>query len=341
MTIDPDAPNHVPWTVPNIYLLSRFKWLENALAAVLHYNSHTKWLQGLTRTRASVKLSKEAWAAVIARCKEAIRRFRKDLNETWRKIDEATESIAVTHHKSVCRIENNLHMGQALLRSKRSRLNVWNAFCWKKNKTDTNRDKGAGKDTLHKLICDHRNEYHKLTSDEKNELSNEYKEYKETKAVGLRISTKSRVNDVTHTLKSVEKQLDNLKSRTGAESILFTTRGSTDLPLHGIAFTMPGVEDFMGTAMCIDAQHFIGKMEGFAVQGIKGAAKNHQQRVSAVCGEICEIMQVGLRGITGDDKGKMQWKNYWRNCHIPNSHAPSYTIPVSSRTFLPHSDPSI
>jgi hypothetical protein len=43
-----------------------------------------------------------------------------------------------------------------------------------------------------------------------------------------------------------------------------------DLPLHGIAFTTEGVEDFLEGAMKMDMQDFIGKMEGFAVQGVKG-----------------------------------------------------------------------
>jgi hypothetical protein len=65
-------------------------------------------------------------------------------------------------------------------------------------------------------------------------------------------------------------QLNNLKSRTGVETMLFTTRGSTDLPLHGVAFATEGVDNFLEGAMKTDTQYFIGKMEGFAVQGVKG-----------------------------------------------------------------------
>jgi hypothetical protein len=52
--------------------------------------------------------------------------------------------------------------------------------------------------------------------------------------------------------------------------MLYATRGSTDLPLRGIAFATEGVEEFMPSVMNIDNQDLISKMEGFAVQGMKG-----------------------------------------------------------------------
>jgi hypothetical protein len=65
-------------------------------------------------------------------------------------------------------------------------------------------------------------------------------------------------------------QFNNLKSRTGVETLLFTTRGSTDMPLRGVAFSTSGVENFLEGALKTDTQDFLGRMEGFAVQGVKG-----------------------------------------------------------------------
>jgi hypothetical protein len=66
-------------------------------------------------------------------------------------------------------------------------------------------------------------------------------------------------------------QLNSLKCRTGAETILYTTRGSTDLPLRGVSITTEGVQTFMASVMGIDNQDLVMKMEGFAIQGIKGS----------------------------------------------------------------------
>ena len=56
--------------------------------------------------------------------------------------------------------------------------------------------------------------------------------------------------------------------------MLFTTRGTTDLPLRGVAFATKGVENFLEHALKTDEQDFVGKMEGFAIQGVKGLVFN-------------------------------------------------------------------
>lgn len=50
--------------------------------------------------------------------------------------------------------------------------------------------------------------------------------------------------------------------------MLFVSRGTTDLPMRGVVFATPGVQNFLEGTMKIDPQDFLAKMEGFAVQGI-------------------------------------------------------------------------
>lgn len=52
--------------------------------------------------------------------------------------------------------------------------------------------------------------------------------------------------------------------------MLFTTHGTTNLPMCGVAYSTLGVQHFLEGVMKIDTQDFVGKMKGFAVQGIKG-----------------------------------------------------------------------
>ncbi|KAG1727458.1 uncharacterized protein EDB91DRAFT_1061098 [Suillus paluster] len=54
---------------------------------------------------------------------------------------------------------------------------------------------------------DFKDEYNSLTEEEKANLVEEYKEYKATKTTGQHISTKSKINDVTNTLKIVENEV--------------------------------------------------------------------------------------------------------------------------------------
>ena len=94
------------------------------------------------------------------------------------------------------------------------------------------------------------------------------------------------------------------------EVILFVAPESTDLPLNGVAFMTEGVGDFMTSVMGIDNQDLLSKMEGFAIQGMKGmscplrhladphipigAAQNHQQCVSQVRAAIRQIINTKL-----------------------------------------------
>jgi hypothetical protein len=90
-------------------------------------------IQPLPRRRPRVHLSKEARALLNASRREKSRRFKAALNDAWHHIDESVKSIASSNHKSIRRVQQDLYMGQSLLRSKRLKSSAWNAFCWKKN----------------------------------------------------------------------------------------------------------------------------------------------------------------------------------------------------------------
>ncbi|KAG1799830.1 uncharacterized protein HD556DRAFT_1230959 [Suillus plorans] len=262
-------------------------------------------------TRPKVVLSKEARAALKHSRQEKSRQFRDTLDDAWNQLDEATKTIAVSHHKSVRRVQNDLYIGRGLLRSRHSKLNTWNAFCWKKNQETENRNQGRG--ALESLVHENRDEYLRLSKDEQDNILAEYADWKTTKVTGLRVSTKSKINDITQTLKAVENELNSLNCRTGAETILYMTRGSTDLPLRGVAFATEGVQHFMNSVMGIDNQDLVSKMEGFAVQGMKGAATNHKQQVSEIRSKIRDIINTKLQLVTGDPDARMQWTHYFRN----------------------------
>jgi hypothetical protein len=52
--------------------------------------------------------------------------------------------------------------------------------------------------------------------------------------------------------------------------MLFAMHGTTDMPMRGAVFSTSDVENFLEGVMRTDTQDFLGKMEGFVVQGIQG-----------------------------------------------------------------------
>ncbi|KAG1786106.1 uncharacterized protein HD556DRAFT_1450089 [Suillus plorans] len=222
-----------------------------------------------------VIMSKEAHALLTANQRTKSRQFKIALDEAWYQIDKATKTIASAHHKSIHCVQNELYIGHGIQHSKRSKLNAWNVFCWKKNQDIKNCDQGRG--TLQQLIYEHKEKYYALSKDEQEELLKEYAKWSLTKATGVRTSTKSKVNNITQTLRAVEN------------------------------------EEFMHSVMNIDNQDLISKMEGFAIQGVKGAAQNHQQRMSQKHAAIHNIINKNLCEITGDPRANMQWAYYFQN----------------------------
>ncbi|KAG2126224.1 hypothetical protein DEU56DRAFT_758971 [Suillus clintonianus] len=252
------------------------------------------------RIRPKVTMSKEARATLTAGRRAKSRQFKVALDEAWNQLDDATKTIASAHHKSIRRVQNDLYIGHGILRSRRT-----NRICGTRSagkKVKTVRIGTRVETTLKQLVREHKDEYLALSKEEQEVLLKEYTDWTKTKTTGTRISTKLWRNE-----------LNSLRCRTGAETILYTTRGSTDLPLRGVTFTTEGVEHFMHSVMSIDNQDLVSKMEGFAIQGMKGAAKNHKDRVSDVRSAIREIINSGLRKITGEPHANMQWTHYFRN----------------------------
>ncbi|KAG2029233.1 hypothetical protein BDR03DRAFT_1018706 [Suillus americanus] len=200
------------------------------------HSSNARLIQPPARRRSNIVPSKEACAALrLEQCTKSLW-FKDTLDDTWKQLDDATKLIASSHHKSIRQVQNDLYIGHGLLCSKCSKANLWNAFCWKKNQDKENNS--HGKAVLQTLVQEHKSEYLALSNEEQVEFLAEFTEWKKTKKTGVHVTAKSKINDITQTLKAVENKLKSLHCHTGAESILYTTRGSMDVlqstyaPIH-------------------------------------------------------------------------------------------------------------
>ena len=60
---------------------------------------------------------------------------------------------------------------------------------------------------LPELVQENRANYHGLSAEEKECLIKEFSQFRELKAVGICLTSKSKINDVTHTLNAVENEV--------------------------------------------------------------------------------------------------------------------------------------
>jgi hypothetical protein len=101
-------------------------------------SSNARLIQPPAHRCSNVVLSKEARGALRFKRRTKSLWFKDDLDDTWKQLDDATKLIASSHHKSIRQVQNDLYIGCGLLHSKRSKANLWNAFCWKKNQDKEN-----------------------------------------------------------------------------------------------------------------------------------------------------------------------------------------------------------
>ena len=93
-------------------------------------------VQPKARSHVKVILSVEARTALRLNQHKKSEQFKKDLDDAWRSLEKVTKMLASKHHKSVRCVENDLYLGHAKFRSRRNKINAWNAFCWKQRHND-------------------------------------------------------------------------------------------------------------------------------------------------------------------------------------------------------------
>lgn len=68
-------------------------------------------------------------------------------------------------------------------------------------------DSVSGKVRLPQVVQEYRRDYQTLSHEDKENIVKEFEQHKQNKTFGLRVSARSKVNDITQTLKRVENEV--------------------------------------------------------------------------------------------------------------------------------------
>ncbi|KAK2467217.1 hypothetical protein APHAL10511_000766 [Amanita phalloides] len=209
-------------------------------------------------------------------------------------------------------------MAPTISLGKHSKISPWNAFLWKTRQAEKEnsviRSGSTGKAMLQELVKGPKQiEYHALSKEQKAEVVGEYEQQKLLVAKGTCILARSRANDAVKTIGCIENMLDGLCSRSGMEAQLFAMRSLIDIPLKSITYSTARVENFTESTLKLDKMDILGRMEGYALQGLKGAAGNHNQWRATLRTQVRDIINHHLRLTSGIPSAKMEWKCYFRN----------------------------
>ncbi|TFK73198.1 hypothetical protein BDN72DRAFT_894047, partial [Pluteus cervinus] len=251
-----------------------------------------------------------ARADQLRRQRDARQEYSKNLNSGWTQLENIAQDISNKNHKSVQRVQRDLHLLGRVM--KRPRANPWNAYCREmKERHRGSGDIERGRSFLPSLVQRERENYKKLPAEEKQKLAESLSQQRNVELTTRCIFGRSKANDISSTMHHARDMFLNLKSRTGVEILVYTVPGTTDLPVKGTAWSTDGVQDFMEGTMKIDEQDLLGKMEGHALHGVKGAAENYVQRKNIIRNEIRLHILNGLRTITQNPTARMEFVHYW------------------------------
>ena len=165
--------------------------------------------------------------AITSRQREAAHHYNKNLDAMWVQLNDMTWTIATTHKKSVHCVQNQLHIGCALSHGKHVKNSTWNAFLWKKGQDhhfdeskyisllrqsidqqfEPDASSSQGRQYLPHALWAFAAKYDELMKEEKVAILKDFNKYKVNKETGHQISTKSRVNDCTHTFNSITNEV--------------------------------------------------------------------------------------------------------------------------------------
>ncbi|TFK67057.1 hypothetical protein BDN72DRAFT_899278 [Pluteus cervinus] len=262
----------------------------------------------------------------LRRQRETRHRYNNEVQTTWTELTTMAEDIAKKHHKSVQRVQRDIHLAQPV--QKRPKVNAWNAFCREtKEQRRSSGDTETGRSFLPHLVQQERENYKKLTPEEKQQLIEKHTQRRSVEATTRRVSGHTRAIDVASTMKHAREVFSNLQSRTGVEILVYAVPGTTDLPIKGSVWSTDGAKNFMEGTMKIDEQDLLGKMEGHAINGVYGtdpifyflnvielklgAADNHDQRKGVLREQVRQHILHGLRVITQNPTARMEYVHYW------------------------------
>ena len=182
----------------------------------------------MVRKGTRTHVSKDARVAAVARRREASHKYKMGLDDAWIQMDKTIENLATQHQKSVKQVRQQLHLGRSFARGRHSKNSYWNAFLWKKGQDHKNDESkpfcllskmlnpipqaidaspSRGNGYLPHASRESSGEYEALTKDEKELILAEFEEYKASKETGYRVSTKSRLNDCTHTVRAITNEV--------------------------------------------------------------------------------------------------------------------------------------
>ncbi|KAI1781973.1 hypothetical protein LXA43DRAFT_1105020 [Ganoderma leucocontextum] len=185
-------------------------------------------------------------------------------------------------------------------------------------------DKNGGEaSNLLDLQEEYRNEYEKLTPQQKRDLCALLEEERESRNFGIRINQKGRTADVMNTFRRIMAMLLALKCRCGVEAFVGLVRNNTEYELRPQwFFTSPPINRYLtGAIKKWDVEVIGSQMEAFAIAGCEVFTflRTNRDRADWLKNEIREKMNALYAEAIGQKGAVVPYKNFLKKVVIEQS----------------------
>ncbi|KAF8578461.1 hypothetical protein K439DRAFT_1621327 [Ramaria rubella] len=181
--------------------------------------------------------------------------------------------------------------------------NKWNAHLYKevveRNEAGIERNKGS-KIGLVDISCDASQSYKALTRSEGRDALSDLKDFREEKHTGKQVSTKAKVQDVSHTMKDISVNLLNCAERNGIDGFVYIVHNTVDFNMvPQMYFTSKEMEWVFSDSLKQDPYEMGVRAEAFIVASHKGVARGYGIRIQQLKKDVHASLQADLAKATG------------------------------------------
>ncbi|KLO04627.1 hypothetical protein SCHPADRAFT_947566 [Schizopora paradoxa] len=230
----------------------------------------------------------------------------------WERRGEAAAQIALEHNMKVEEIVKRLNHGSGFKAHREvSAYNAFLHFTGGKLNAELVEAGGAGVNVIElQAKMKEIGVYEKLPEEMKKQMVAVLAAHRKATESKGTTAVKGRLQDIAFTFKNVSKELSDLQARCQTSALLVLTRCSADAVGAPYTYADPSAERFVEVGLESSMQGLATNLEAYAISGLKGAARNDNDRRNSLKKCIRESLKTSLHEITGTKDAKMCWNKY-------------------------------
>jgi len=226
-------------------------------------------------------------------------------------LDKVIDGIALKHGKSVEVVQELLHLGGHVLKSRRT-VSINNAYAHCEARCNTTWADDPTKDEVKAVVLAAKElgGYQALSPDQQKLLMDQLVASCDEENTGIVRRPMAQLQDARVVLERVQRELTNLHERNGIEFIMVCVRSSARHLSKSVTFLTPAGKGFLTSITKVQPLTWVNQFEAFAINGIAGVLHNHELCKDSMKANIRETLRNQIEVLSGRKVPRLEFENY-------------------------------